>query len=118
MVRFIARVRVRLGLIKRSGILASQEVAFFLLQKPGLALGLALCLEPEGIADSIRCGGNDWSLFLSDSECVGKIYAACKSLAHAHRSMSHHIRVTKFLLSWRNGQVCPLFEIQSVVRDL
>jgi len=30
-------------------------------------LGLALRFEPEGIADSIRCGGSSWSPCLSDS---------------------------------------------------
>jgi len=40
---------------------SDRKSALFCCKKPGLALGLALCLEPEGIADSIRCGRNGWS---------------------------------------------------------
>ena len=43
---------------------------------------------------------------LSDSECVGKIYNACKSHTHAHRPMCHHICVSKFMLSRRKGRAC------------
>ena len=62
-------------------------------------MGLALSFEPEGMTVSIRCGGNGWSPFLSDSAMIAYPSLYCWERRRTLTRRRPHVDFDRHLVS-------------------